>query len=148
MIDRSERQLVIGTGPAGLVAARWLGELGIPFDLVERQQDVGGIWDIEAPGAPMYQSAHFISSKTLSAFRDRPMLLATRDRGADLKQLPSRAQALGTSLISTALLPSESWKEAIHSSWRSSWWTMWAGSPNLTPRPSRVVTASWIDGTR
>lgn len=73
MIDRSERQLVIGAGPGGLVAARWLAELGIPFDLVERQQDVGGIWDIDAPGTPMYESAHFISSKTLSAFRDLPM---------------------------------------------------------------------------
>ena len=73
MIDRSERQLVIGAGPGGLVAARWLAELGIPFDLVERQKDVGGIWDIDAPGGPMYESAHFISSKTLSAFRDLPM---------------------------------------------------------------------------
>jgi hypothetical protein len=73
MIDRSERQLVIGAGPGGLVAARWLAELGLPFDLVERQQDVGGIWDIDAPGTPMYESAHFISSKTLSAFRDLPM---------------------------------------------------------------------------
>jgi cation diffusion facilitator CzcD-associated flavoprotein CzcO len=73
MIDRSERHLVIGAGPGGLVAARWLAELGIPFDLVERQQDVGGIWDIDAPGTPMYESAHFISSKTLSAFRDLPM---------------------------------------------------------------------------
>ena len=34
---------------------------------------MGGIWDIDAPGAPMYESAHFISSKTLSAFRDLPM---------------------------------------------------------------------------
>ena len=73
MIDRSERQLVIGAGPGGLAAARWLAERGIPFDLVERQKDVGGIWDIDAPGGPMYESAHFISSKTLSAFRDLPM---------------------------------------------------------------------------
>lgn len=73
MIDRGDRQLVIGAGPGGLVAARWLTELGIPFDLVERQRDVGGIWDIDAPGTPMYESAHFISSKTLSAFRDLPM---------------------------------------------------------------------------
>lgn len=73
MIDRGDRQLVIGAGPGGLVAARWLAELDIPFDLVERQPDVGGIWDIDAPGTPMYESAHFISSKTLSAFRDLPM---------------------------------------------------------------------------
>jgi cation diffusion facilitator CzcD-associated flavoprotein CzcO len=73
MIDRRDRQLVIGAGPGGLAAARWLTACGITFDLVERQRDVGGIWDIRAPGSPMYESAHFISSKTLSAFRDLPM---------------------------------------------------------------------------
>lgn len=73
MIDRSDRYVVIGAGPGGLVAARWLTVCGVPFDLVERQRDVGGIWDIQAPGSPMYESAHFISSKTLSAFRDLPM---------------------------------------------------------------------------
>ena len=35
--------------------------------------DLGGIWDIRFPGSPMYESAHFISSRTLSGFRDFPM---------------------------------------------------------------------------
>lgn len=73
MMDRGDRYLVIGAGPGGLVAARWLTACGIPFDVVERQRDVGGIWDIQTPGSPIYESAHFISSKTLSAFRDFPM---------------------------------------------------------------------------
>jgi cation diffusion facilitator CzcD-associated flavoprotein CzcO len=34
---------------------------------------VGGIWNIGFPGSPMYESAHFISSKTLSGFRGFPM---------------------------------------------------------------------------
>jgi cation diffusion facilitator CzcD-associated flavoprotein CzcO len=72
-LDRGDRYLVIGAGPGGMVAARWLTACGVPFDVVERQRDVGGIWDIQAPGSPMYESAHFISSKTLSAFRDLPM---------------------------------------------------------------------------
>jgi cation diffusion facilitator CzcD-associated flavoprotein CzcO len=50
-----------------------MSALGLPFDLIERHPDVGGIWDIRFPGSPMYESAHFISSKTLSAFRDFPM---------------------------------------------------------------------------
>ncbi len=72
-IDRSERIAVIGGGPGGLSAARWLRECGVGFDLLERHADFGGIWDIDAPGSPMYETAHFISSKTLSAFRDAPL---------------------------------------------------------------------------
>jgi cation diffusion facilitator CzcD-associated flavoprotein CzcO len=71
--DGSARIAIIGAGPGGLCAARWLKAHDIPFDLLERNKDVGGLWDIDAPGSPMYESAHFISSKTLSGFRDFPM---------------------------------------------------------------------------
>jgi hypothetical protein len=79
MIDRGSRYLVVGAGPGGLAAARWLGACDVPFDIVERHTGVGGIWDIEAPGSPVYESAHFISSKTLSAFRDFPMPVSYPD---------------------------------------------------------------------
>jgi cation diffusion facilitator CzcD-associated flavoprotein CzcO len=81
------RYLVVGAGPGGLAAARWMTACAVPFDLVERQRDVGGIWDIQAPGSPMYESAHFISSKTLFAFRDWPMPESYPD-------YPSHRQAL------------------------------------------------------
>ncbi len=64
---------VVGAGPAGLAAARWLKALDAPFEGFERNAEVGGIWNIAFSGSPMYESAHFISSKTLSAFRDFPM---------------------------------------------------------------------------
>ena len=32
-----------------------------------------GIWDIDSPGSPMYESAHFISSKYTSGFYGAPM---------------------------------------------------------------------------
>lgn len=64
---------IIGAGPAGLAAARALKERGLPYTHLERNQDVGGLWDIDAPGSPMYESAHFISSKTLSGFSGFPM---------------------------------------------------------------------------
>lgn len=64
---------LVGAGPAGLAAARWLKALDVPFEGFERHSDVGGIWNIGFPGSPMYESAHFISSKTLSGFRDYPM---------------------------------------------------------------------------
>ncbi|RZT68841.1 SDR family NAD(P)-dependent oxidoreductase [Leucobacter luti] len=59
---------IVGAGPAGLAAARALREHGVPYHQFEQHDRVGGIWDIDRPGGPMYESARFISSKTLSAF--------------------------------------------------------------------------------
>lgn len=64
---------IIGAGPAGLAAARALRERGVSYVHLERNSGVGGLWDIEAPGGPMYESAHFISSKTKSGFSGYPM---------------------------------------------------------------------------
>ncbi|HJU90137.1 MAG TPA: NAD(P)-binding domain-containing protein [Gemmatimonadaceae bacterium] len=71
--DRCERFCIIGAGPSGLGAARALKQAGIPFDVIERQHDVGGIWNGDSGRTPMYESAHFISSKTQSAFSNFPM---------------------------------------------------------------------------
>ncbi len=69
----TRRYCVVGAGPAGLVAARALRAQGIPFDWYERSGDVGGIWNADAPGSPIYDSAHFISSKFQSGFVGHPM---------------------------------------------------------------------------
>ncbi len=64
---------VVGAGPAGLATARALGAAGIDYTVFERHSDVGGLWDPENPGSPVYDSAHFISSKTMSGFAGFPM---------------------------------------------------------------------------
>ena len=64
---------VVGGGPAGLTLARRLASTDATHEIFERNHDVGGIWDIDAPGSPMYESAHFISSRTLSGFPGFPM---------------------------------------------------------------------------
>ena len=64
---------IVGAGPAGLAAARALLHAGIPVEVLERHDDVGGIWDADNPGSPMYESAHFISSKWTSGFYGFPM---------------------------------------------------------------------------
>lgn len=68
-----DRVCIVGAGPAGLSAARAFRRLGIEYDQFERHTDVGGIWDLDNPGTPMYESAHFISSRTMSGFHDFPM---------------------------------------------------------------------------
>ncbi|WP_421863127.1 flavin-containing monooxygenase [Parvibaculum sp.] len=67
------RVCVVGGGPAGLSLARTFLRYGIPFDIYERHSDVGGLWDQSNPGSPVYDSAHFISSKTQSHYHDFPM---------------------------------------------------------------------------
>ena len=64
---------IVGAGPAGLTLARRLDKSAASYRVLERNKDVGGIWDIDAPGSPMYESAHFISSRTLSGFPGFPM---------------------------------------------------------------------------
>lgn len=68
-----QKTAIIGAGPAGLAVARALSKLGMDFDVFEKHNDVGGIWNAENPGSPMYNSAHFISSKTMSGHEGFPM---------------------------------------------------------------------------
>jgi hypothetical protein len=73
MTEPHNRLCIIGAGPAGLAMARACRVLGVPYDQLEAYSDVGGIWDIDQPGTPMYESAHFISSKSMSGFDGFPM---------------------------------------------------------------------------
>lgn len=64
---------IVGGGPAGLTQARVLQELGIPFTLLERNAEFGGLWNRADPKSPIYDSAHLISSRTMTGFDDYPM---------------------------------------------------------------------------
>ena len=73
MQDTRGKFALIGAGPMGLAAAKVLREQGIAFQGFELHSDVGGLWDITAPRSTMYESAHLISSKTMTEFTDFPM---------------------------------------------------------------------------
>lgn len=73
MSAHDEPVCVIGAGPGGLLAAAALKARGIPFDVVDAGRQPGGIWDIDRNQTPMYESAHFISSRRLSGFPGFPM---------------------------------------------------------------------------
>lgn len=64
---------IVGAGPCGLMQARAFLYAGVPFDIIERHSQVGGLWDLENPGSPMYETAHFVSSKRMSGFPGYPM---------------------------------------------------------------------------
>jgi len=53
--------------------AKMLADQGIPFQGFELHNDVGGLWDIDAPRSTMYETAHLISSKKMTEFTDFPM---------------------------------------------------------------------------
>lgn len=69
----TRRYCLVGAGPSGMIMARSLIKEGVPFDWFERNPDFGGIWDIDHDGSPMYESAHFISSRYTSGFYGAPM---------------------------------------------------------------------------
>jgi amino acid transporter len=72
-VDYTRRYCIVGAGPSGMIMARALLKEGVPFDWYEKHSGFGGIWDAENPGSPMYESAHFISSKYTSGFYGDPM---------------------------------------------------------------------------
>lgn len=64
---------IIGAGPMGLCTARQLKKHGIEFVGFELHSNVGGLWDIDNLHSTMYHSAHLISSKGTTEFREFPM---------------------------------------------------------------------------
>lgn len=79
MADTREKFALIGAGPMGLAMAKVLVEQEIDFDGFELHSDVGGLWDIDGPKSTMYETAHLISSKTMTEFADFPMAPETAE---------------------------------------------------------------------
>jgi cation diffusion facilitator CzcD-associated flavoprotein CzcO len=76
---------IVGAGSSGLAAAKAFAEAGIPFDCLEREDDVGGNWYYGRPHSSVYASTHTISSKRLTEYVDFPM-------PADYPEYPSHRQ--------------------------------------------------------
>jgi hypothetical protein len=70
------RVCIIGAGPSGITAAKHLLQVGhTNFVIYERGAEVGGTWVYSEDGghSSVYETAHIISSKTLSQYHDFPM---------------------------------------------------------------------------
>ncbi len=103
---RPERPIaIVGGGPGGLTMARVLRALGLPFVLFERNADFGGLWNAADPESPVYDSAHLISSRSMTGFADYPMPEHWPDYpGRDLVCAYIRAFARDEGLYETARL--------------------------------------------
>ena len=71
--EQSEKYCIIGAGSSGLAAVKNFAQAGIPFDCLEREDDVGGNWYYGKPASSVYASTHLISSKPLTEYTDFPM---------------------------------------------------------------------------
>jgi hypothetical protein len=85
--DRRDRVCVLGAGTSGLAMARRLAERGVPFDILEREPDLGGNWNIHLETSSVCHSTHLISSKKLTEYLDYPM-------PAEWPEYPSHVQVL------------------------------------------------------
>jgi cation diffusion facilitator CzcD-associated flavoprotein CzcO len=69
----AEKFCIIGAGSSGLAAAKNFLQARIPFDCLEREDDLGGNWNFGKPHSSVYASTHLISSKPLTEYTDFPM---------------------------------------------------------------------------
>lgn len=83
------RICIIGAGASGIAAAAVLKSRGIGFDVLEREGDLGGLWNIATPSGIVYESTHLISSISATGFHDMPML------DEDYPEYPSHERILG-----------------------------------------------------
>ncbi|HEV2772825.1 MAG TPA: NAD(P)-binding domain-containing protein [Thermoleophilaceae bacterium] len=66
---------IIGAGSSGITAAKALHERGVPFDLLEMSDRVGGNWAIDNPNglSSAYRSLHIDTSRERMEYSDFPM---------------------------------------------------------------------------
>jgi dimethylaniline monooxygenase (N-oxide forming) len=88
-LDRNLRYCVIGAGASGLAVAKNFVQRGIPFDCLEREQDIGGLWNIATPSGVVYETTHLVSSISSTGYDDLPML------DEDYPEYPNHARVLG-----------------------------------------------------
>jgi len=87
--DRNLRYCIIGAGASGLAVARNFVERGIPFDCLEREQDIGGLWNIATPSGVVYETTHLVSCISSTGYDALPMM------DEDYPEYPNHARVLG-----------------------------------------------------
>ncbi len=73
IVDQTGAVCVVGAGSSGLTAAKNLLDAGLPVDVLERADDLGGNWNYGKPQSRLYRSTHTVSSKKCTQYVDFPM---------------------------------------------------------------------------
>jgi len=72
-LSTADRFCILGAGTSGLAVAKNFLQGNLPFDCLEREDDLGGNWNFGKPHSSVYASTHLISSKRLTEYTDYPM---------------------------------------------------------------------------
>ncbi|XSG82247.1 MAG: flavin-containing monooxygenase [Methyloligella sp. ZOD6] len=84
---KTDKIAIIGAGPSGLAAAKVFKERGIPFDCLEREGDIGGLWNAGTDTGVVYDTTFLVSSRKFTSFEDFPF-------PEDYPTYPSHGQVL------------------------------------------------------
>ena len=68
----TDKVCIVGAGSSGLAAAKTFKERGIPFDCLEREHDIGGLWNDATPTGVVYETTYLVSSRDYTGFEDYP----------------------------------------------------------------------------
>src|SRR6476661_1304137 len=85
--SNTDKFCIIGAGSSGLAAAKTFSERGIPFDCLEREGDIGGLWNEATNTGVVYDTTYLVSSRKYTGFEDYPM-------PEDYPTYPSHREAL------------------------------------------------------
>ncbi len=69
----TDKVCIIGAGSSGLAAAKTFAERGIPFDCLEREGDIGGLWNEATGTGVVYDTTYLVSSRKYTGFEDYPL---------------------------------------------------------------------------
>jgi cation diffusion facilitator CzcD-associated flavoprotein CzcO len=75
MTAQPPKVCIIGAGCSGFTTGKRLADYGIPFDIFEASDDIGGNWYFNNPNgmSACYKSLHIDTSKFRLAFEDYPV---------------------------------------------------------------------------
>jgi cation diffusion facilitator CzcD-associated flavoprotein CzcO len=71
-MSSAAKTCIIGAGASGLAVAKAFVEQGIAFDVLEREPDLGGLWNAGTQAGLVYESTHLVSSRDSTGWADFP----------------------------------------------------------------------------
>ncbi|MGV1014010.1 MAG: flavin-containing monooxygenase [Methyloceanibacter sp.] len=71
--SNTDKVCIVGAGSSGLAAAKTFKERGIPFDCLEREHDLGGLWNEATDTGVVYDTTYLVSSRKYTGFDDYPI---------------------------------------------------------------------------